>query len=152
MRTGEWNPFEEAWLWGDVDMTGNLDVSVVATARIEQNWRRTVLPHTSACVDLRLADFSFALQVIDKFCVRPLCIGTSVAGIGIELGVKLELEVAAAVEFEAELTLNYARELRAYGTQHAPSARLRAQSSPNCVRQARWQCTPKVISLGPACK
>ena len=42
MRTSNINPFEEAWLWGDVNLEGTIDVTASATLSITKEWTKTV--------------------------------------------------------------------------------------------------------------
>jgi len=96
VRTTNYNPFDETWSWGSLNLRGNVDVEAEAYVSAS----RTLDP----------------VQVLSLGCVPGLCIGAKVASIDVFLGVLADLWVGAEGTFDATAILTYQRNMDISGT------------------------------------
>ena len=87
IRTSDTNPFEEAWVWGNVSITALIDF--MARGWLELTYESQVFP------------------LVSRLCVPPMCWGGSFAGIQVNMGVAFGLNAQVAADFRAQLTLTY---------------------------------------------
>ena len=89
-RTGQYNPFEEAWSWGNLSIVGQIEFLVSLTAEYS---------------------YEKELELLEALCVPPLCIGGKLAGVAVELGIIFGLKSLFTFDFTAKLELTYNRML-----------------------------------------
>jgi hypothetical protein len=91
IRTSNYCPFAEAWIEGSLKFVGKVDF----TAVLHAEWSKT----KSDVID------------IPKECKPNLCVGTTLAGIGVELGMRYGVALEVHVKFTADLTFKFKREM-----------------------------------------
>lgn len=95
VRTESYNPFEEAWVWGDLNVSANIDMQATAFAVGETE--------------------VFERALLDLICIQPVCYGTTLAGLSMKVGLMADLTGTANATFDATATLSYKRNVQATG-------------------------------------
>ena len=104
VRTTDFNPADEVWLWGDLSLNALIDVEAEAFTSLSG----TFGPVNFAPIP----------------CVLPLCVGATLAGIAIEFGSKPALDVEAKAKIDAKVALAYKRAFSSqHNFAHSPSRR-----------------------------
>ena len=115
VRTGANNPIDEVWSWGNLAVIGTLDVRAEAWWRIEKTFRGS-------------------FDVLPSDCMMPgaACVGASVAGIDLRLGLMADLSAFVHTIFDAKATFVYRRSMNVRG-----SFALHHQSGKDTVKEIR---------------
>ena len=95
IRTSQYLPFEEAWAWGNMSIVGTLDFMARAYAQYE---------------------YEHTWPILTRACTPPLCIGTNIAGVEINLGISVGVSAYFGINFDAQVVLTYDRMLTVNGT------------------------------------
>lgn len=98
IRIDQYNPFAEAWAWGDLSFEANIDLK--AQAWLSTNGWKSLGSKT----------------VLDLACISPICFGGKVAGVDVKLGVMTKLVMNAEASFDARADVTYKRRAKSEGT------------------------------------
>lgn len=86
LKTSDYNPFQETWAWGYIDIAGTGKFSTTVTYEYEYEWARET--------------------VVNRLCLPMLCDEREIAGVKIELGILFRLDYSAALRFTAAATVS----------------------------------------------
>jgi len=94
-RTSNMFPFEEAWAMTDPTLKAEIDFSAVLQAGYSYENTKEIVP---------------------GICALPFCLGATMAGVGVTLGLVPSLDATLNFDFDAKLTLKYHRQIEVAGT------------------------------------
>ena len=95
VRTTDKHPFAEAWAWGDVALTGDVDIEAKASRESFFDLPAKAIGHTE--------------------CIPPLCTSVGIAGVSADIGLMTQLWGQASANFSGQATVFYKRKVSLEG-------------------------------------